>query len=97
MLLTHRYGTLNILITGHFILWQLICLLLIYMTKPWNMNINVNVQPPVDCKTASSYNAILSVNLCKYSVEFMQGSLGDVENLELHPRLLTYPLGPGKH
>ena len=39
------------------------------MAWPWNMNINENVQPHVDCEMATKYCAILFINLGEYIVE----------------------------
>ena len=36
------------------------------MAWPWNMNINENVQPPVDCEMVTKYSAILFVNLGEF-------------------------------
>ena len=36
------------------------------------MNIDENVQPYVDCETATKYSAGLKVDLGEYGVEFMQ-------------------------
>ena len=66
MLLMHRFGTLVKLILGHYSLRQLICLLLLYMAWPWNMNIDENGQSPVGCETVTKYSAILFVNLGEY-------------------------------
>ena len=71
MLIMHRFGTLNSLLPGHFILQQLIYLPLLYMDWPWNMNINENFQPTVDCEMATEYSTILFVNLGEYIVYFM--------------------------
>ena len=72
MLLMHGFGTFNTLVPGHYILWQLILLSLLYMAWPWNRNINENGHPPVACETATKYSAILFNNLGEYIIEFMQ-------------------------
>ena len=43
MMLMHRFGTLNTLVLGHYIVQQVIDL----MPWPWSKNINEKVQPPV--------------------------------------------------
>ena len=36
-MLMHRFSTLNILVPGHYILPQLICLSLLFLVWPWNI------------------------------------------------------------
>ena len=75
MLLMHRFGTLNTLVPGHYILRQLICLSrILYIDWPWNTNINENTQPPVNCEMAAKYSATFFVNTVEYMyiIELMQ-------------------------
>ena len=57
MLLMRRFGILNTLIPGHYILQQLIHSLPIYINWQWNMNINEKTQPPVNCEIVAKYSA----------------------------------------
>ena len=38
----------------------------VQMAWPWYMNINENVQPPVDCEMVTKYCAILFINLGEF-------------------------------
>ena len=64
MLLMQGFGTLITFVPGHYICsWPLHLFLattfydswsLFYMAWPWNMNIDENIQPPVDWETAKN-------------------------------------------
>ena len=58
-MLMHRFGTLNTLVLGHYIVQQVIDL----MPWPWSKNINEKVQPPVYWEMVTKHNATLFVNL----------------------------------
>ena len=52
-----------------------------------------DVQPSVDCDTATQYDAIYFINLGKtcFSIHsFSPGPSGNVENLGLYPQSLTF-------
>ena len=61
MLLIHRFGTLNTLFPGHYILRQVISLLLLDTAWAWNTNTDENVQPTctIDCKMVTKYSAMI--------------------------------------
>ena len=65
VLLMLRFGSLNTLIWGHYILRQLIRFDLALE--------HGNVQPPY-CEMATKYSVILYVNLDEYIFEFMQNN-----------------------
>ena len=59
VLLMQGFGTLNILVLGHYILQKMMCLSLLYTAWPWNMNISENLKPSVDRETATKYSVLL--------------------------------------
>ena len=63
-----EFGILNTLVPSHYILQQQIRLSLLHIACPWNMYINENVQPPVDCEMGTNHSAIFFLNLGKYIV-----------------------------
>ena len=57
-------GLSTLVLPGHFILQQLICSsLFVWFGPGTGININENIQPPVDYETVTKYSAILFVNL----------------------------------
>ena len=85
--------TLNTLIPGRYILQLLICLTLLYMLWPWNMNINENTQPPAACETTKyTVKPVLSGHskIDETKVLKTNGSLMKVESKMLSWSILLY-------
>ena len=70
--ITKAIKILNMLVSGHFIFRTadpFMAIVIFYMAWPWNMSINENVQPPVDCEMAK-YSAIFFVDESEFNIDF---------------------------
>ena len=72
VLLMHRFGTLKYACSRPLLFMTTdLFVAFIYLAWPWEANINVNVQPPVECEMATKNSALLFVNLSECIIEFM--------------------------